>query len=103
MPLTPCHAAAAWPVRRMLPALPLAPLVVGMMSPDVEYLIRLAPAGRNFHTPLGIVVFCLPVSLLIVAVLDRWIVPPCCAARRACSSRCWPVPGPRRAPSSSRS
>jgi hypothetical protein len=75
MPLTTAHAAAAWPIRRVWPALPLVPLVTGTLSPDFEYLYLLAPTARSFHSPQGIVFFCLPVSLIVVAVFDRLIRP----------------------------
>jgi hypothetical protein len=65
MPVTPAHAALALPLSRVAPALPLAPLVIGTLSPDFEYLLRLAPTGRFAHSLLGLVVFCVPVSLLV--------------------------------------
>jgi hypothetical protein len=75
MPFTPAHAAAAWPVRRVVPALPLAPLAIGTFSPDFEYLLRLEPSGAFGHTPLGLLVFCLPLSLLGRLAFERWIRP----------------------------
>jgi hypothetical protein len=75
MPFTPAHTAAAWPVRRVLPALPLAPLVIGTWSPDFEYMIRLQPRGAFGHTPLGLVVFCLPLSLAVWLAFERWVRP----------------------------
>src|SRR6185295_14718341 len=64
MPVTPAHAALALPLSRAAPALPLAPLVIGTLSPDFEYLLRLSPTGRFAHSVVGLVVFCVPVSLL---------------------------------------
>ena len=64
MPVTPGHAALALPLSRAAPALPLAPLVIGTLSPDFEYLLWLSPTGRFAHSLLGLVVFCVPVSLL---------------------------------------
>ena len=64
MPVTPAHAALALPLSRAAPALPLAPLVIGTLSPDFEYLLWLSPTGRFAHSLVGLVVFCVPVSLL---------------------------------------
>jgi hypothetical protein len=68
MPVTPAHAALALPLSRAIPALPLAPLVIGTLSPDFEYLLRLSPTGRFAHSLVGLVVFCVPVSLLAWAM-----------------------------------
>jgi Domain of unknown function (DUF4184) len=64
MPVTPAHAALALPLSRAAPALPLAALVIGTLSPDFEYLVRLSPTGRFAHSPVGLVAFCVPVALL---------------------------------------
>ena len=65
MPITPAHAAAAWPLHAVARRLPLAALVIGTFAPDLEYVLRLRPAGKFGHSPLGLVVFCLPVTLLL--------------------------------------
>jgi len=64
MPFTICHAAAVWPVRRAARWLPLDALVLGAMSPDFEYVLRLAIRGRYWHTPEGLVLACVPAVLL---------------------------------------
>jgi hypothetical protein len=74
MPLTPAHAAAAWPIHATV-RLPIAALVIGTVSPDLEYLLRLAPRGQFGHTALGIAVFCVPVSLLVLAVFNQVLRP----------------------------
>jgi len=43
----------------------LAALVIGTLSPDLEYVLRLEPRGKFGHSPAGLVVFCLPVTLLV--------------------------------------
>ncbi len=63
MPLTPSHAAAAWPLAALLPALPLSALVVGTIVPDLEYLLILSPRRWISHSPTGLFVFCLPLGL----------------------------------------
>lgn len=65
MPFTPSHIAAVLPFRRAT-RLPLDALAVGAMSPDFEYLIRLAPEGGYGHTLRGVFTLCLPLSLLVV-------------------------------------
>jgi Domain of unknown function (DUF4184) len=64
MPVTPAHAALALPLSRAVPVLPLAPLMIGTLSPGFEYLLRLSPTGHFAHSLAGLVVFCVPVSLL---------------------------------------
>lgn len=75
MPLTPSHAAAALLLRRLSSRLPLAPLVTGTLSPDFEYLLRLAPRGRIAHSPAGLNLFCLPASLVVWVVYRTWVRP----------------------------
>ncbi|MFL5381404.1 MAG: DUF4184 family protein [Longimicrobiaceae bacterium] len=65
MPITPAHAAAAWPLHAIARRLPLAALVIGTFAPDLEYALRLRPVGKFGHSPLGLVVFCIPVTLLL--------------------------------------
>lgn len=75
MPFTPAHAAAAWPARRVLARLPLSALIIGTLSPDFEYFLRLAPITRWAHTPVGVVFFCIPVSIVVWLVFRRLIRP----------------------------
>lgn len=66
MPFTLSHAAAALPVRRAARVLPLDALVLGAMSPDFEYVLRLAVRGRYWHTPAGLLLACVPATLMAV-------------------------------------
>jgi hypothetical protein len=75
MPLTPAHTAAAWPLSRLLHSLPLDALVLGTWMPDFQYFLALAPRGRFAHSPLGLLVFCLPVGLLAWAIYRRIVRP----------------------------
>jgi hypothetical protein len=75
MPITPAHTIAAWPLRRIVPQLPLSALVIGTMSPDYEYFLRLAPVTRVAHTPAGLVLFCIPVSMAVWFVWRRLVRP----------------------------
>src|SRR3954462_8835891 len=97
MPITPAHAAAAWPLHAAWRRLPLAALVIGTLSPDLEYVLRLEPRGKFGHSPAGLVVFCLPVTLLVWYVwrsLVRAALTPLLAPRlpRRC---CPPAPAAR--------
>ncbi|HET7461115.1 MAG TPA: DUF4184 family protein [Longimicrobium sp.] len=65
MPITPAHAAAAWPLHRAFRRLPAAALVIGTMAPDLEYVLRMQPRGKFGHTPLGLFIFCLPVTVAL--------------------------------------
>jgi Domain of unknown function (DUF4184) len=75
MPLTTAHAAAAWPISRIAPKLPTAALVLGTMSPDFEYLLRLEARSDFSHTPLGLVAFCVPTSLVVWTVFEYLVRP----------------------------
>lgn len=66
MPFTLAHAAAALPVRRAWRALPLDALVLGTLSPDFQYVLRLAVRGAYWHTLPGLVVACVPATLAAV-------------------------------------
>lgn len=79
MPLTPAHAAAALPIARAARVLgvplPLSALMIGTWAPDFEYLLLLRPGGKFGHTPLGLLVFCLPLGLLAWAAVRTLIAP----------------------------
>lgn len=75
MPLTPAHAATAWPLKRLLPSLPLDALIIGAIAPDLEYLVRMAPSGRFGHSPKGLLFFCLPVGIAVWAVYRHLVRP----------------------------
>jgi hypothetical protein len=65
MPITPAHAAAAWPLHRLSARLSTAALVIGTAAPDLEYVLRMAPRGKFGHSAPGLFLFCLPVTLLL--------------------------------------
>lgn len=64
MPFTPCHIAAVYPLRRRLPLLPLG---IGSMMPDLMYYIPLQNPyfQESAHTLTRSLTFCLPVGLII--------------------------------------
>lgn len=73
MPLTFAHPAAILPLARRLP---LSALVVGSMTPDVVYFLRLAPRGGFGHTLPGLFLFCLPAGALILWTFHRLVKRP---------------------------
>src|SRR5262245_23347896 len=79
MPLTPAHAAAALPISWLVPALPLAPLVIGTLSPDFEYLVQLSPRGTFAHSAAGVVLFCVPASFVAWAAWTILLRPALCS------------------------
>jgi len=44
---------------------PISALVIGTMTPDFDYLMRLTPGGGSWHTPRGLLLFCLPAGLAV--------------------------------------
>lgn len=76
MPFTIAHVVAAAPIWRLVGRrLVFSGLVVGAMSPDFEYLARLEPHRTISHTPLGAFVFCVPASLLTLALWHKVVAP----------------------------
>lgn len=76
MPFTPAHIAAVLPAHRLWPdALPLAPLAIGSIAPDVEYFLRQAMVSTIGHTLPGLVVFCLPLGLVALWLFERVLRP----------------------------
>ncbi|GIH07585.1 hypothetical protein Rhe02_56520 [Rhizocola hellebori] len=78
MPLTfPSHAAAVLPLKRWRPAwFDGVALVIGSASPDLAYALDGSglPVYPLSHQWPGLVLFCLPVTLL-ACVLVRWAAP----------------------------
>lgn len=65
MPFTASHVAAILPLRRA--KLDVPALVIGAMSPDVSYVVELYGPQVEAHSLQGLIVFCLPVSLVLYA------------------------------------
>jgi hypothetical protein len=77
MPFTLSHPAAVLPLARVWRG-PYArsALVVGSMSPDFEYLLRLRPEAVVGHSAAGLFVFCLPIGLLVLALFHTVVKRP---------------------------
>ncbi|KQW46554.1 MULTISPECIES: DUF4184 family protein [unclassified Roseateles] len=72
MPWTFAHPAAILPLRRLCPRwLSLPGLVIGSLTPDLGYYGGQLSLASFSHTPLGIAVCCLPLGLLLLALLLR--------------------------------
>src|SRR5262245_13712318 len=67
MPFTAAHPAIVLPlIGRFRVPYATSALVVGAMAPDFEYFLRLRPIATISHSLLGVVVFCLPASALVL-------------------------------------
>ena len=65
MPFTFSHPAIVLPLRLAPGYFSLTGLVIGSMSPDFEYFIRMRPEAVHGHLPEGVFYFDLPLSLLL--------------------------------------
>ena len=71
MPFTLSHPVAAVPFKRL--GFSLSALVVGSMSPDFIYILKLHPQIGYTHTIAGLFTFCLPASW-VVLWLYHWVL-----------------------------
>ena len=70
MPWTFAHPAAVVPLRRYCPGLLSFPaLVIGSLTPDLGYHLRMMRLAHYAHTAEGSLVVCLPAGLLLLAML----------------------------------
>lgn len=77
MPFTLAHPAAVlWCARWRAAGVPLSAFVIGAMSPDFEYLMRLRTISVYAHTLPGILTFCVPVGLLVCLVFRGLVAAP---------------------------
>jgi hypothetical protein len=79
MPFTVSHAAAVLPIPRFLGnRVSLSALIIGSMSPDLPYFLRVF-SGVFSHTLLGIIVLCLPLGLVCYAIFHGFCKRPATA------------------------
>jgi hypothetical protein len=71
MPFTAAHPLLVLPLRRI--QLPLSALVIGSIMPDFEYFITWTNNRGVAHTIPGILVFCLPLGLIIFAIVHSLV------------------------------
>jgi hypothetical protein len=74
VPFTLSHGAAALPFQRL--RLVTSALLIGTFAPDFEYFLRLAALGRYGHTPVGALVFTLPVALMVLWLFHAFVKVP---------------------------
>lgn len=91
MPFTLAHPVAVLPLRRF--GLPMSALIVGSVSPDLEYVLRLEPVSHISHTIPGLFLFCVPVGMIALWTVHRVWKPPvlCMVAGRGAGSPCAPA------------
>jgi len=96
VPLTPAHAAAVVPFSRWKSYFWLSPLVVGSMAPDYAYYVFPPPSLRHIgHTPLGLVLFCIPAGLAVLYAFHRFFKRPLVLLLpRPIRAKLWPHCGP---------
>ena len=69
MPMTAAHPLAVLPLRRW--RLDTTCLVVGSMSPDFEYFLRAELISNVSHTLLGLLYFCVPITIAAAFLFHR--------------------------------
>ena len=71
------HQAPVLPLKRWWPRLlSTAGLVVGSMAPDLEYFLRGTPVPIVGHSIVGQFTFCLPLTLAVVLLFERFMAAP---------------------------
>ncbi|MGH8990499.1 MAG: DUF4184 family protein [Acidimicrobiia bacterium] len=86
VPFTLAHAAAGPPLWRVTGRrLVLSAAIVGSMAPDFEYLVYLRTNRTIGHTLPGLVLMCLPASLLVLAAWHGLVKRPLAALAPAAS------------------
>ncbi|MWC31199.1 DUF4184 family protein [Paenibacillus sp. MMS18-CY102] len=75
MPFTLSHPAFAVPLRRYFPNLSIAGLVLGSMSPDLEYFANMEARGTIGHQFIGFMLIGLPLCFAIYFSYERVIRP----------------------------
>ena len=77
MPYTLSHAVISLPVSIVSRGnIPIAAVAVGSMSPDFPYFLALTPTEAPGHSVLGVLIYCLTPSLMILFVWYRWLEKP---------------------------
>ncbi len=77
MPYTLSHAIIALPLATITRGkIPIASVIVGSMSPDFPYLLALTPTEAPGHSALGVFIYCLLPSLLLLMAWYRWLEAP---------------------------
>lgn len=76
MPFTISHAAYSYPLKRVAPSyLSTTGLVLGAMSPDLEYFVRLEPYRSIGHSVAGFFLQAIPLAILIAFIFHIIVKP----------------------------
>jgi hypothetical protein len=75
MPFTAAHPAIILPFARVK-KIPLSVLVIGSLTPDFEYFIKMKLTGRYSHTLEGMFLFDLPVAFILWLIFHQVIKKP---------------------------
>jgi hypothetical protein len=75
MPMTAAHPLAVLPLLRRW-RLDTTCLVIGAMSPDFEYFLRVEEVSSVSHTLLGLLYFCVPITIAAAYLFHRVLEAP---------------------------
>ena len=74
MPLTFCHPAIVLPLKKLKPNwFSMTRLIIGSMSPDLEYFSRMEILATHSHLFLGVLYFDLPIALIYCFVFHLFV------------------------------
>ena len=74
MPLTFCHPAIVLPLKKLKPNwFSMTGLIIGSMSPDLEYFSRMEILATHSHLFLGVLYFDLPIALIYCFVFHLFV------------------------------
>jgi hypothetical protein len=77
MPFTVSHAAAAYPLRRILGRHAVwSALIIGTAMPDIPYFLPLGVPRWVSHSELGLFYYCLPLGLVLYVLFHRVLKQP---------------------------
>lgn len=77
MPFTVAHPAAVLPLKRLCPHyLSWSALIIGAVTPDLEYFLTLRPKATLVTDPLDTIYFCLPAGLLLFVLFHAVVKRP---------------------------
>ena len=68
MPFTPAHAVISKPLNRLMPGVPMAAVVAGSVSPDLEFFWHLEAHRTIGHMWPGVIILSLPLGALALAL-----------------------------------
>jgi hypothetical protein len=93
MPFTAAHPAAVLPLRRFSPRLVLwSGLIIGAISPDLDYFLFLNTKETHGHSFAGSLYFCVPLGLVILILFHRVVKRPMTLLLPPSESRrLWPL------------